>query len=358
MEEIAVRIQILFVCTDPYFAELFSNYVGSAQHEFSISCFTDREKALAYWQAHRDSIQAVLAGQAFLAHCGEGSALPICLAEHTQRSEVPGELQYLNIYQQRRDTLADLQLILRSHLGLPQARRDHGHTRVLSFFSTQGGSGKSTLAYLTALRAAQEGKAAYLSLEPAPFSDRLYSQPQSTVTGEDLLYAIRDRQDPAKAILPALLHNAHNVYVLPSSQSLQDLLELTAEDWEFLLEGLLQYAGMDHIILDLGSELSSINRMAFDHSDLAVLVYTDDTTGQGKRDRLLKDPNFSQLGLTCPYLEARNKCHQKVAATETLAPFPFSRTMDTGESLSVVLGGNSDLFSGCTQLLQAAAGEV
>lgn len=357
MEEIAVSVQILFVCPDPYFAELFTNYAGNAQHEFSLFCFTDKEKALAFYQTKKDTLQALLAPQSFLTQLGEEDILRICLSDFTQRSESRTEVQHLNIYQQRRDILADLQLLLGAHLGLSRQHKAHGHTRVLTFFSTQGGSGKSTLAYLTALRASQEGKSAYLSLENAPFTDTLYPQPQAAVKGEELIYAIRDRQDPVKAILPALTHNAHNVYVLPSCQSLQDLLELTVEDWEFLLESLFNGSGMDYIILDLGSELNSISRMAFDHSDLAVAVYTDDPMGRGKRDRFLQDPSFSQLGPACPYLEVRNKCHQKGEATESLIPVPFSKTMDSGGSLSAVLGGNSDLFNACSLLLQAVGKE-
>lgn len=357
MEEIAVSVQILFVCPDPYFAELFTNYAGNAQHEFSLLCFTDNEKALAFYQTKGDSLQALLAPQPFLNQLEQEDILRICLSDFTQRSENRAELQHLNIYQQRRDILADLQLLLGAHLGLNRQCMAHGHTHVLTFFSTQGGSGKSTLAYLTALRAAQEGKSAYISLESAPFTDVLYPPAQCAVRGEELLYAIRDRQDPVKAILPALTHNSHNVYVLPSCQSLQDLMELTAENWKFLLESLFNGGGMDYIILDLGSELNSVSRMAFDHSDLAVAVYTDDPMGRGKRDRLLQDPNFSQLRPACPCLEVRNKCRQKLPATDALIPVPFSKTIGSASSLSAVLGGNSDLFSACSQLLQAAGKE-
>lgn len=357
MEEITVSVQILFYCPDPYFAELFTNYAGSAQHDFSLLCFTEKEKALSWYQTKRDTLQALLAPQALLNQLGEEGLLRICLSDFTQRSESPAELQHLNIYQQRRDILADLQLLLGAHLGLVRQRKAHGHAKVLTFFSTQGGSGKSTIAYLTALRASQEGKSAYLSLENAPFTDTLYSQPQSPVKGEEVIYAIRDRQDPVKAILPALTRNSHNVYVLPSCQSLQDLLELTAEDWEFLLESLFNGGELDYITLDLGSDFNPLSRMAFDHSDLAVAVYTDDPMGQGKRDRFLKDPSFAQLGPACPYLEVRNKCHQKIKATESLIPVPFSKTIDSGGSLSAVLGSNSDLFSACSQLLQAAGKE-
>lgn len=348
-----MNIQLLFFSGDPYFAELFSNYVGSAQHEFAITCFTDEKKAAAYWQAHRADIQAVLAPQAFLAAC-TGSAVCIVAADFTRCGASAEETHFLNVYQQRRDMLADLRLILNTHLGLNNGHRDHGHTKVLSFFSTQGGSGKSSLAYLTAVRAAQLGTTVYLSLEPAPAPQILYPVAPSAVSGEDLVYAVKDRQDPAKGILPALIHNPHNVYVLPTPHSLCDLMELADEDWTFLVEGLLQYAGADYLILDLGAAFTSTAYMAFDHSDVAALVYTDEPVGQAKRDQLLDDPNFNRLGIPCPVVEVRNKCHRKLTASKDLIPFPFSKTMAVGGAMDVVLSGNNDISGGCSQLLEAA----
>lgn len=352
-----MNIQLLFFSNDHYFAELFSNYVGSAQHEFTIACFTDREKALAYWQEHKTAIQAVLAPQDFLALCS-GLPLAVAMVDFTRCTPSAEEVQYLNIYQQRRDILSDLQLILSTHLGLNKTRRSHGHTKVLSFFSTQGGAGKTSLAYLTAVRAAQKGKTVFLSLEPAPLPETLYAPFQGPVSGEDLIYAVKDHQAAEKGILPALSHNADNVYVLPTPKSLCDLMELTTDDWQFLVEGILQNVGADHLILDLGSGLSSLARMAFDHSDTAVLVYTDDAVGQGKRDRFLNDPNFNQLGISCPFIEARNQCHRKLEATKDVVPFPFSKTLAGGELPAVALSGNSELYNGCTLLLDAVNREV
>lgn len=349
-----MNIQLLLVHNDSYFVEHFSSYAGGSQHEFSLVCFTDPDKALSYWKDHQSAIRGILAGQDFLDRCGGGSGLRVCLTDFTRRAESREEVQALNIYQQRRDILADLRMLLCAHLGLPQARGEHSGARVICFFSTQGGGGKSTLAYLTALRGAQEGQTAYLTLEPAPCPGRLYAQPQSPVSGEDLLYAVRERQDPSKAILPALVHNGDNVRVLPATHSLQDLMELTAEDWEYLLNAILQYGEMDYVILDLGSELSPVCRMAFDRSDLAVLVYTDDLTGQCKRDRLLKDPGFPAFGLPETRVEARNKCRQKTAPAPGMVPFPVSQSLEKGVGLSTVLSANPEFFNGCAQLLQAS----
>ena len=67
--------------------------------------------------------------------------------------------------------------------------------------------------------------------------------------------------------------------------------------------------------------------------------------GRGTRDRLLHDPNFSQQRPACPCLEVRNKCRQKLPATDALIPVPFSKTIGSASTLSAVRGGTRDLFT-------------
>lgn len=342
-----MAIKILFCWPDRYFGDQLNLLLSEDARSFRVLYFTDEAGAAAYLRDSGDRVDCLLGSPRFLREMGEGFGLPVAL-EESSRAEPP---LAVDMYQRRQDLLAELKNLLRAQGLLAAAAPGRRDARVIAFFSTQGGSGKTTLAYLTALKAAEQGAAAYLNLETAPCTDPLYA-PCGQVSAEEYLCAVKDREDPARVLLPALARNEHDVLVLPTPASIRDQSDLEAEDVTFLVESLLRSAQLDWLILDLSSTLNGATLRALEQSDRVVLVYGDDRMGEQKRRRFLQDPGFAGLPCAGKELVAGNRCREKYTDGRYDVAFPYSNSLTTVPDARAVLRGNPDLEQGCAAILR------
>lgn len=170
---------------------------------------------------------------------------------------------------------------------------------------------KPPWAYLTAIKAAEQGKTAYLNLETAPCVEPLYT-PCGTVGAEEYICAVKDREDPTRTILPALTRNSHGVFVLPIPGSIRDQQDITGEDLGYLLEILLRYGELDYIILDLLPRWGCFPSKLWSKRPRVALVYGDDRMGDKKRQLFLQDPGFSAMPCAGKELIVGNQCRPKI----------------------------------------------
>ena len=345
-----MKIQILMVSRERYFAEVFGNYLSSVRGELSLLSFTDYGKALAWLGEGQGEIRAVLADQAFLDMCGHLQLPKISLSNDTEA--IPEGVSRLNIYQRKRDILEDLKALLVSVAGLSQSKRVAGGTRTLGVFSTQGGSGKSTVAYLTALVASEGKKTAYINLESRAFTGGLYTEGVSAGMDE-LLYAIKDRRALTPVLLNTLVRNHHGVYVLPPYSGIGDRLELQAEDVGFLLDGIESLGDFDLVMLDMDAGLSPFVISVLERCDGICAVYSDTVVGQGKLQNFKNDPSRGILGFEGRLMMVGNMCRQKYADGRYDTMLPFSQSVEKGTDLAVVMGANREFHTAGATILAA-----
>ena len=339
-------VKILFCSQDRYFGDHLNLALSEDPRSFQVLYFTDSQRAVDFLERSGEEVQCILGSPRFLRLMDPADGLQIALGEETSM-EAP---LAVNMYQRRQDLVDDLKNILRANDLLAAASVRHSSTKILSFFSTQGGSGKTTLAYLTAIKAAEQGKTAYLNLETAPCVEPLYAS-CGTVGAEEYLCAVKDREDPTRAILPALTRNSHGVFVLPIPGSIRDQQDITGEDLGYLLESLLRYGELEYIILDLSATLGSVSLKAMEQSDRVALVYGDDRIGNKKRELFLQDPGFSTLPCAGKELIVGNQCLKKYSDGRYHVSFPHSNTLTQVSDVRAVLQGNPDMEKGCAELI-------
>lgn len=348
-----MAVNLLFYSGDPYFSGVFGTTLSSLRSGYSVISYTDCEMALEDLRTGKRRVQVVLADEFFLRQAVlPMGAVAVCLSDMTRATSGP-ETQLLNIYQKQGDILEDLRRILVAQGVLSAERASSVHGKVISFFSTEGGSGKTTLAYLTAVAAAAKGKTVYLNLEESPCTDPLYRSGSQADVG-DYLFALKDRGDFAARILPALQRNEHGVYVLPTTTSILDWQGLTAEDVEFLLEGLLDLSDAEYILADLPCGMSGVNRIVMDRSTLTAMVYSDSRMGTGKYQLLKTDPNYGEFPFVGKEYLVGNRCQRKYDDGRYQVMVPVSRSIADGVDAAAILSGNKEIQNACDQLLTAA----
>lgn len=340
-----MAVNILLYSGDRYASEELRRLLSEDAKTFTVFHFSDAGKAMDYLRAHGERIRCVLADAAFL-RSAPLTQVGVCLSDE---SNVGGEPYALGMFQSRERVRADLDDILRTAGLLAGARKNESACRTVSFFSTQGGAGRSTLSYLTAVKAAESGRTAWLTLESAPCTELLYTTAGS-VGAEDFLVALQDRAGE-KTVLSALYRNEHGVYVLPVPVSMEDRLGLTKDDIEYLLHCLMDEAGLDCLVIDLGSALTPVERLAMERSDRVVTVYSDDRTGECKRSRFEQDPNYTTYPLASKELTVGNRCRKEYRDGRYDVCFPVSNSLSTVSDVQAVLAGNPAFVAGCGAIL-------
>lgn len=345
-----MAVNLLFYSGDPYFSGVFGNTLSSIHGGYSVISYTDCEMALEDLRLGKRRVQVVLADEYFLRQAVlPMGAVAVCLSDMT-RATSGSEVQLLNIYQKQQNILEDLRRILVAQGVLSAERAAATRGKILAFFSTEGGSGKTTLSYLTAAAAAARGKTVYLNLEENPCLSPLYRSRPEADAGE-YLFALKDRADFAARILPALQRNEHGVYVLPTADSVLDWRGLSAEDVDFLLEGLLELSDAEYIIADLPCGLTEINQLVLDKSNLALLVYSDSRMGSGKYQTLKADPNYGEFPFVGKECLVGNRCQSKYTDGRYQVMVPVSRSIADGVDIVSILSGNKEIQGACEQVL-------
>lgn len=339
-----MAVNILLYCSDRYASEELRRLLSEDSKTFTVFHFSDESKALDYLHAHGERIRCVLADGAFLRRA-PAAQVNVCLGEETSAAEPYA----LGMYQSCERVRADLEDILRAEGLLAGARKNESACRTLGFYSTQGGAGCTTLSYLTAVKAAESGRTAWLTLEGAPCTDLLYTTAGS-VGAEDFLVALQDRAGE-KTVLSALYRNEHGVYVLPVPVSMEDRLALTGDDIDYLLHCLMDEAGLNCLVVDLGSALTAAGRLVMERSDRVAVVYSDDRMGECKRRCLEQDPNYTTYPFVGKELAVGNRCRKEYHDGRFDVCFPTSNSLAAVSDVQAVLAGNPAFVAGCGAIL-------
>ena len=349
-----MAINLLLYCDNAYISNHLQLMLGGESRKYKLFLFTEASAAANYALNNRKKIHCVLATKEFMEDISSicSDVVLIALDEETRREEKENEFYSVNIYQNKKKILNDIEEILQ-HVGLVSIKNNvMRKTKVISFFSTQGGSGKTTLAYLTACRAAEHGNVAFLDLQPDPCSGCLY-QTKNHNRAEEALFQIQDRVAP-EILLSLFCQNEHGVNVMPTPESLLDQAAIKSDDFEYLISCLLNSGVYDFILIDLGSALSDVERMAIDNSDCVAMVYDESRMGLEHKNRLERDPNYHLYPLSEKEIWVENRCKEDRKCDERTVRFPVSGSVGKISDVKEVLSGNHAFAQGCEKILAIA----
>lgn len=344
-------IRILLQSDDGYFVNAFSNYASLHCANIEFVSFTTAEKALDYLSSSTLRLDAVLATRSVLDRMPASSTMKLLISDRTLYAQA--DPMQINIYQAGSAILSDIKSALalsgNRMFGLVGGRQ----VQVVAAFSVQGGSGKSVLSYALAATAARQGKQAlYLSLDPFPAWEQLYDH-KFTAVMDDLLFAVKGSRDLAPVVLDTMERNDDKVLVLPPFRFAGDLLSLSRENLEKLLDVLVEKTDLDYIFLDLPVGFQELNLWALELSSCVLQVYTDNKAGRERLHRMQEDVYFQNLPIQASVLTVLNQCRQRDAEKGITAKIPRSESLLQGRRVTDVQERNPAFLKSCTELLQA-----
>lgn len=172
-----------------------------------------------------------------------------------------------------------------------QKVRGNRKTTVVSVYSAQGGIGKTTTAANLAVQLAGQGKKVfYLNLEYlnyTPFS----SQEGQTGSYSKVLYYLKANPRQLMSQFESLKQHEPNYrvdYFEPVEVS-QEMLHMTREDAEMLVDVVVEKAFYDFLIIDLDSSVHERVIGAMEKSDLVLWLVIDDAQCLQKTRMLLSE---------------------------------------------------------------------
>lgn len=347
-------MKIMLFSEDAYFMEAFSSFAGIGCPELDFDFFSDEDMAGGFLDKKGNELDAVIAGDGFFKRYEAAGVIRISMGHQTVIASEKG-IHRLNIYQQGGDIAGDIKKILISASEKEILFNSTHDGKIISFFSTQGGSGKTTIAYMTAVQLAKQFQTAYLNFEEIPFTGHLYEQQYDT-NMEEILFAVKDKRGLAPALMAGLKKNQDMVYTLPNVCSLNDFLDVTADDMERLLDALMELGEIDRLVIDLSACFSAVSKKVLEMSDKIFMVYQKDAVGLGKLTAFLDDPGIRQMPYRGRMKYILNKCPQKMEDNRFSVMFPFSQSMAQGVAVTSALGGNSEFVRGCSAVIDILEG--
>lgn len=164
--------------------------------------------------------------------------------------------------------------------------------RVISVYSTTGGVGKSTIAINLAREAAYRGKKVfYLNLEWISTTASFFSM-NNTNDFSKVIYYLKSNNGQLNSKLSGFrkFDPTTKIEYFEPVLNPNELLDLTVEDIQILIDGLLEVGGYEIIVIDLDSTLNDYVVGAFNRSNNIIWALLDNPIYIHKTEQL-----FNQL---------------------------------------------------------------
>ncbi len=150
---------------------------------------------------------------------------------------------------------------------------DQGKTNILSFYSCSGGSGSSTVAAACSYNLSKRGKRVlYLNLEL--FGDTsIFFNADGASNLSEVFYAVKSKKvNLALKLESAVKKDQSGVFFYDTCSAPLDILELTDEDIDTLLQELKASNLYDYIIIDSDAVLNSVIINIMNYSNSIIFV--------------------------------------------------------------------------------------
>ena len=260
-----------------------------------------------------------------------------------------GGVSCINIFQSGNAIVSDIH----SAYALTHGSESAEHTlRVVSTFSVEGGSGKTTICYALAAAAARDHQQVlFLDLEPAAYIGQLYQQEENRYM-DDLLYAIRDERDIAKALLNTCYRNKDGVMVLPPFHSEKDRRSLKKNHFRTFISAIEESTDFSYLFVNLPADLQDMTLWMLEESSVIVQTYSDSPAGRYRMG--VMGHCFENLDEQIPakILTVLNRCSGREEEAGIDVKFPTSESLRRGDLVGEVQDKNPEYMRACTNLLR------
>lgn len=281
-------VRIVLAVQDSRYVEPLLQYIHGSEYvkKVQVTAFTRVEALLQ----HRD-IPDLIVGEAKMleAWLNEGiSSVPwIVLTEGGEEPSLAGDGLIVAKYQ----PLPQLLELWMNHVGGNRERKNEAHsdsTQIIGLVSVLGGSGRTTAAVNMAKQLGVMGlKVFYLNLETINTSALFSGGNRREGAFSRLLYEIKSSQESGERTeLPlaryVMVHDTLKCDVFEPSDHLKELMEMTAEDVNILIELISKSGQYDVIVIDTDNQSKERLHAVMDHCQLLLWVLLDDLISMHK----------------------------------------------------------------------------
>jgi len=261
------KIQFLIACSDTDYTEHLSRVIAKRYSEeilVVISTNPERFRALAESQ---DFDIALIEPKMLSGVNLNKILLPLILHDTSIPENDDGsELERINKYQRISNLLSSA---IERYSNITVSRGGDGkRARLTCVWSPAGGCGKTTVALAYAANLIASGlKTMYLDLEPFSSSPIYFAE-----TGKGMSTVLEKLDTNVEVLIQGIRQqdSTSGIYFLGRPDNYDDLSILTLDDVKTLIEGCA--AGVDELVVDMGSDCSQINRFLMEQSDSVMLV--------------------------------------------------------------------------------------
>ena len=142
-----------------------------------------------------------------------------------------------------------------NHTILKQAKKPR--QRILAVYSPIHRAGKTTFALALGRELAKRERVLYLNMECYPDIDSRFVRAEGKNLGDLLYYMRQEEPDMAMRIASMVFHREELEYV-PPMLNMQDLQEVSFDEWSQLMQTILQKTGYETLILDLDDGIQGL----------------------------------------------------------------------------------------------------
>ncbi len=273
------KLKIVLADRDKSFVESFGNYVTSSsfRNQFDLKLFTSEETFEQYLsKGHEIDIMLIKEGFTTKNLHNRDQYLLLTLVEHDEKVKEAEIFKY-----QPLNSLISMILtsFYESFSGSSSSLARTNNTHVLSVFSPSGGSGKTTLAVTMSHQLSlQNYRVFYLNLELYN-STSLYFQTTEDSPSLQVFYYLKARKEQLLAKIEKLKrHDPHmQVDYFDMLPSPDEIMEVSRDDVQLLLQTLVNTGEYDYIVVDLDSSLHDITQGGLKASHQIIWLLNNDS---------------------------------------------------------------------------------
>lgn len=169
-------------------------------------------------------------------------------------------------------------------------------TEILGVYSPIGGCLKTSFALTLAQILGKEKNVLYLNLEEYSGFEMLF-QKKFSHTLSDLLYYVRQGTSALNVRMDSMIQSLGDMDFIPPVQSPEDIRSASWQDWEQILQEIVQYSSYETVVLDIGNGIEDVFQML----EMCTTIYTPVKSDRISRcklhqfEELLKVREYAQV---------------------------------------------------------------
>lgn len=247
------KIHIVIADRDELYLNHMTNYMMEKEPQFEIFAFSNEDSLYRFLEGEQKVDILLLDFQTMDMDRAAGVQVPLKMI---MSAEEEAETGFISVkkFQKTENLINEILFKYAEATGKTESVKGSHQTKLAAFYSPVGGSGVTTLALSTALVAAAQGiRTCYLNLEDIDSTGGIL--PQTPGRMSDVYLALKVKSANVGLKFRSCCGREPNtglVYITGPG-SLTDMMDVTGEDFQRLLEEIERLGEYDLLVLDLGS---------------------------------------------------------------------------------------------------------